>query len=126
MSQLMRAIKCCMSDLKSSPDNTLSANFIFPVDFLGFKGHFPRKPVLPGVCQIQAVLLMLEESKKKSVLLKEIVQVKFFSPVSCDEKITFKLEERLELNGEVSVKAAVASKDKRIAEMHLRTTVINK
>jgi 3-hydroxyacyl-[acyl-carrier-protein] dehydratase len=115
-----------MSDLEFAPDNTLSANFIFPVDFLGFKGHFPGKPILPGVCEIQAVLLMLEEFKKKNVLLREIVQIKFFSPVSCDERIAFKLEEKLELNGEVSVKAMVASEDKRIAEIHLRVNIINK
>ncbi len=118
----MRSIKSCMSDLKSSPDNTLSANFIFPVDFLGFKGHFPGKPILPGVCEIQAVLLMLEELKKKSVLLKEIVQVKFFSPVSHDEKIAFKLEEKLEPNGEVSIKALVEGDGKKIAEIHLRAS----
>lgn len=126
MSQLMRSIKSCMSDLKSAPDNTLTANFIFPIDFLGFKGHFPGKPILPGVCEIQAVLLMFEELKKKNVLLKEIVQVKFFSPVSCDEKITFRLEEKLEPNGEMSIKAMATSKDKRIAEINLRVNIVNK
>lgn len=122
----MRAIKPCMSDLKSAQDNTLSANFIFSADFLGFKGHFPGKPVLPGVCEIQAALLMLEEFKKKNVLLKEIAQIKFFSPVACDEKIVFKLEEKLELNGEVSVKVMVASGEKKVADINLRVAMINK
>lgn len=126
MSQLMRSIKLCMSDLKSAADNTLTADFLFPIDFLGFKGHFPDKPILPGVCEIEAVLLMLEEFKKRNVSLKEIVQVKFFSPVFCCQKITFKLEERLELNGEVSVKAAVSCKDKRIAEISLRVDFVKK
>ncbi len=126
MSQLMRSIKCCMSDLEGASDNTLSANFIFPADFLGFKGHFPGKPILPEVCEIQAVLLMLEEFKQQNVLLKEVVRVKFFSPVICDEKITIKLEEREETNGESSVKARVTSKEKKVAEINLRVSIINK
>lgn len=125
MSQLAHAIKSCMSDLVFGPDSTLRASFIFPADFLGFKGHFPGKPILPGVCKIQAVLLMLEESQKKNFLLKEIAQVKFFSPVSCNEKIIFEVEEKLEANGEVSVKAIVTREDKKAAEIHLRV-VVNK
>jgi 3-hydroxyacyl-[acyl-carrier-protein] dehydratase len=126
MGKLMRSIKGCMSDLKFGQDNILRADFIFPADFLGFKGHFPGKPILPGVCKIQAVLLMLEESKQKDVLLKEIVQAKFFSPVSCNEKITFNLEEKLEPQEDVSVKALVTGKDKKIAEIHLKVTIIDK
>ena len=122
----MRSIKHCMSDLKSAPDNTLTANFLFPADFLGFKGHFPGKPILPGVCEIQAALLMLEESKKKNILLKEIVQVKFFSPVSCGQKLTFKLEEKPELNGEVSIKGIMISEENKIAEINLRVNIVNK
>ena len=124
MGKLMCSIRECMSDLRSENDNILSANFIFPDDFLGFEGHFPGKPVLPGVCKIQAVLLMLRESKNKNVLLKEIVQAKFFSPVLCNEEITFNLEEKPELREDISVKAMVTGKDKKIAEMHLRVSVI--
>lgn len=125
MSQLMRAIKPCMSDLKSNPDNTLTASFLFPPDFLGFKGHFPGKPILPGVCEMQAALLMLEEFKKEPVLLKEIVQVKFFSPFSCNEKINFALEEKIEPNGEISLKVQVTKDKERAAEMHLRVMITN-
>lgn len=123
MSQLMRSIKGCMLDLRSDTGNILRADFIFPEDFLGFKGHFPDKPILPGVCKIQAILLMLEESKKKSVLIKEIVLAKFFSPVSCNERITFNLEEKLGLKEETSIKAIVTGKDKKIAEVHLRVDI---
>ena len=126
MSKLMRSIRECMSDLKSEKENILSASFIFPADFLGFKGHFPGRPIFPGVCKIQAILLMLEESKKKNVLLKEIIQAKFFFPVSCNEKITFNLEEKLEPNGEVSVRSIVTGKDKKIAEVNLRVAIIDR
>lgn len=126
MSKLTRAIKPCMSDLKLNRDNTLTASFVFPTDFLGFKGHFPGKPILPGVCEIQAALLMLEEFKNKAVLLKEIVQVKFFLPLSCNEKINFALEEKLEPNGEVSLKVQVSKEKERAAEMHLRVMITNK
>jgi len=126
MSAIKNEIKACMSDLKISKDGVLTADFCFSETFIGFKGHFPGKPILPGVCKIQAVLLMFEEFKKKNILLKEIALAKFFSPVSYNEKITFNLGEKLELNGEISVKATITGKDRKVAELHLRVAIIGK
>ena len=119
----MRSISECMSKLSFTEGNCLDANFVFPNDFLGFKGHFPGKPILPGVCKIQAVVVMLEESKKKNILLKEVVLAKFFSPLSSNELVNFNLKEILEPNGQIMVKALISGKDRKIAELHLRITV---
>ena len=68
-----------MTDLAVS-DQRLTASFLFPEDFIGFQGHFPGNKILPGVCQIQCVISMLEKWKKKNIVLREIVLAKFFSP----------------------------------------------
>ncbi|HNW39635.1 MAG TPA: hypothetical protein PL125_06565 [Candidatus Omnitrophota bacterium] len=126
MSKLKRSIQECMSDLSGGPEHTLTANFIFPDNFLGFNGHFPGKPILPGVCKVQAVIAMLESSKNKYILLKEVVLAKFFSPVTCNEKIDFNLEEKAEPNGDILVKTMITKAEKKIAEIHLRIAVTDK
>ena len=126
MSKLMRSISECMSEITYTQDHCLNAKFIFPIDFLGFNGHFPDKPILPGVCKIQAVVIMLEKYKNKQILLKEVVLAKFFSPVTYNEQVSFDLKESLEPNGQVMVKAVISGLDRKVAELHLRVAIIDK
>jgi len=42
-----------------------------------FKGHFPGKPVVPGVCMIQIVKELLEAHMGKSLLFQKGNQIKF-------------------------------------------------
>ncbi len=86
MSRLARQIRECMSDLGQADDGNLTARFVFPAEFLGFQGHFPARPVLPAVCEIQAALAMLEAWETRRVDLREIILAKFSAPVTCDEE----------------------------------------
>jgi 3-hydroxymyristoyl/3-hydroxydecanoyl-(acyl carrier protein) dehydratase len=115
-----------MSSLSCGPDHSLNANFVFPESFLGFNGHFPGKPILPGVCKIQAVISMLEASKNKGILLKEVALAKFFAPVSCNEEIHFNLKEEQEPSGQIMVKAIITRAEKKIAQLHLRIAIADK
>lgn len=55
-----------------------------------FKGHFPSKPILPGVAQIDWAislarpLLMIDE-------IKSLERIKFMRPIRPDSKITLNL-----------------------------------
>jgi len=98
----------------------LSAQYCFGQDFIGFKGHFPEKPILPGVCIIQAGILMLEEAKHKPVRLKEIILAKFFAPVTANEEIDFTLKESEVLDCEEEIEFLVSFKGKKIAQLKLR------
>lgn len=42
-----------------------------------FKGHFPGKPVVPGVCMIQIVKELLEEHLGNTLLFQKGNQIKF-------------------------------------------------
>jgi len=125
MNRLVKEIKECMSGLAKSTDGQLYARFIFPADFIGFQGHFPERPILPGVCKIQAVLAMLEEWNKKRVKLNEIVMAKFAAPVTCDETVVFQCTETMEDNNKTLVKASVMCNDKNIAKIQLKVTFEN-
>jgi 3-hydroxyacyl-[acyl-carrier-protein] dehydratase len=50
-----------------------------------FEGHFPGNPILPGVCTIQIVKEILEESFNEKFMLQKAANIKylgFVSPVS--------------------------------------------
>ncbi len=125
MNKLMQEIRQCMSDLAETKKREVYAHFLFPAEFIGFQGHFPGKPVLPGVCEIQAVIVMLQVWEKRDIRLKEIVSAKFLSPVSHGEELVFNYREQTESNSEVLIKASVTSKGKKIAELQLRVSFKN-
>ena len=119
MSRLRKEIKSFMSELRDDGQE-LTAHFCFSQEFIGFKGHFPGKPILPGVCKIQAILCMLQEVTRKTPQLKEIVLAKFFTPVMCNEEIVCTVRRVSESSEETRVSALITNKDKKIAEIKLR------
>ena len=44
-----------------------------------FKGHFPGRPVVPGVCQLQMMEEILSQVLGKKLKLKGAAQIKFIS-----------------------------------------------
>jgi len=127
MNTLVREIKNFISDLEESGEN-IKARFLFPPDFTGFKGHFPGRPVLPGVCKIQAVIAMLEIWHQKNICIKEISMAKFFAPVFDNQEIvvtTNKITGLPETSGEIKIKASVTSNGKKISDLHLILSVFS-
>ena len=122
MNIIMQEIKQYLSDITEKDSNNVSARFLFPEEFIGFQGHFSEKPVLPGFCKIQAVLIILQEWRKKNVRLKEIVLAKFFSPVSCGEELIFECTETKGNNEESEIHVYISSKGKKIAILDLKVT----
>ncbi|MFQ5560775.1 MAG: hypothetical protein ACE5FU_09350 [Nitrospinota bacterium] len=120
MSHIKKEILAHMTGLELTESEELVAHFSFPEDFIGFQGHFPAKEVLPGVCQIQGILVMLEEWKKKKVGLKEIVQAKFLKPVSPCEKITCVCRNLKSVGKDVFLRASINGKANKIAELKLK------
>ena len=124
MNTLVREIKNSISDLEESGEN-IKARFLFPPDFTGFKGHFPGRPVLPGVCKIQAVIAMLEIWHQKNICIKEISMAKFFAPVFDNQEIVVTTNKipGLSETGEIKIKASVTSNGKKISDLQLLLNV---
>jgi 3-hydroxymyristoyl/3-hydroxydecanoyl-(acyl carrier protein) dehydratase len=100
----------------------LTCRFAFPPGFIGFQGHFPQKKVLPGVCQIQCVLTLLEKGTGKGMVLKEIVLAKYFTPVFPDDEVTCVINDMGDTSEDFIVKAAVSRATDKICEMKLRVS----
>jgi 3-hydroxymyristoyl/3-hydroxydecanoyl-(acyl carrier protein) dehydratase len=100
----------------------LTSHFAFPSEFIGFQGHFPDKKILPGVCQIQCALSMIEKGSGKAVVLKEVVVVKYYSPVFPDDEVTCIVNDMGDTNGEAVVRAVISKKVDKVSEMKLRVS----
>jgi 3-hydroxyacyl-[acyl-carrier-protein] dehydratase len=122
MSVIKKEIRRLMKDYSEIDSNNLNARFIFPEDFIGFKGHFPSGKILPGVCHIQCVILMMEMAKNKPVLLKEIVQAKYMSPILPSEEVLC-ICNCLEDKGDIIIRATFSREGSRISELKLRVRV---
>lgn len=120
---MKEAIEQCMAGFEAKESGELSAGFIFPDDFIGFQGHFPGGKILPGICQIQCALSMLERWRGEKAVLKEIISAKFFSPVFPAEELICKAGNIAEGNGAVILKASFSRDDKKVSEMKLRVQI---
>jgi 3-hydroxyacyl-[acyl-carrier-protein] dehydratase len=109
-----------MSDLRESGDSGATARFVFPAGFIGFQGHFPGRPVLPAVCEIQATVAMLEAWRQKRVKLREIISAKFSAPVTCDEEVVYSCALAMEDDRMAVAKTKVARDGGDIARFKLR------
>jgi 3-hydroxymyristoyl/3-hydroxydecanoyl-(acyl carrier protein) dehydratase len=121
LSTIKEEIERSMTGLEKA-GKRLSSCFSFPPGFIGFQGHFPQKKVLPGVCQIQCALTLLEKGSGKAVVLKEVVLAKYFSPVFPDEEVTCVISDAGDARCEIVVKAVLSRASDKISEMKLRVS----
>lgn len=61
--------------------NMLHAELCIPSDLLAFDGHFPGRPILPGIVQIQIARAIIEKGVNFSLQLDEIVRGRMSIPV---------------------------------------------
>jgi 3-hydroxyacyl-[acyl-carrier-protein] dehydratase len=71
-----------LSSRNDNEKDTISATVLIDKNHPIFKGHFPEKPVLPGVCLMQIIKDILEDKINKLVFLKSIGNVKFIAIVN--------------------------------------------
>lgn len=112
-----------MTDCSVAESGELQARFIFPEDFLGFRGHFPGNKILPGICQIQCALSLLEKCRGERAVLKEIILAKFISPVLPAEELICRAGNTAEESGSVILKASFSRDGKKVSEIKLRVQV---
>lgn len=72
---------------------TAGADFAWtvPADHPAFAGHFPGRPIVPGVVLLDQALLFAEKLLARPVDRWQIANAKFLSPVGPGEALTFAL-----------------------------------
>lgn len=78
--------KAMLREPESSAPDVRVAEFLFDENFAGFDGHFPGRPMLPGIAQIMAVALTV--APEGSARLRSIGRTKFVSMVDPGDIMT--------------------------------------
>lgn len=71
---------------------TAEFEWVVPADHPAFPGHFPGRPIVPGVVLLDRALLFAESLLGKQVDRWQIGNAKFLSPVSPAETLVFSLQ----------------------------------
>ncbi len=96
-------------------DGSLSVQIKFDKNFIGFEGHFPGNPVLPGVVMIKVMISMYELYQKKAYQLLQIKKAKFVEPILVDTLTSFFIratekEDQIVLQGKIVKDEKIISK----------------
>jgi len=73
-----------------------AADYVWPVaaDHPAFAGHFPGRPIVPGVVILDQAILFAEQLLARPSAGWQIGNAKFLSPVSPLEELTFSLHSK--------------------------------
>ncbi|MDG1849239.1 MAG: 3-hydroxyacyl-ACP dehydratase [Flavobacteriales bacterium] len=66
----------------SSDHNKLIVRIKLNKDHDIYNGHFPNNPITPGVISIQIIKEILEEHLGYELFLREIINIKYISPIN--------------------------------------------
>jgi 3-hydroxyacyl-[acyl-carrier-protein] dehydratase len=107
-------ISSALRNARREADGTISGEAVFPPEFAGFKGHFPDKAIVPGVCLLEAAGLLLEKVLGRKFKFGKALSVKFLNVVQPNELIQFKIKVD-EKEGKVIANSKVFKGDKSVS-----------
>uniref|UniRef100_Q477T1 ApeI dehydratase-like domain-containing protein n=1 Tax=Dechloromonas aromatica (strain RCB) TaxID=159087 RepID=Q477T1_DECAR len=84
-------------------------HWIVPNDHPAFAGHFPGKPIVPGVVLLDRAILFAEQLLGQPNLAWQVGNAKFFSPVGPAENLIFALEAKA--SGSIAFTVRTADRD---------------
>jgi len=85
------AIPSCISAVEIAPvpegRKEIAAECMFPATFPGFQGHFPNKPLLPGIIQLASVRIIVEQATGTNLTAKSYTGTKFKLPIEPGQQV---------------------------------------
>ena len=81
-----------------------------------FSGHFPGKPILPGVLIIAHLKATLSEHLDKPLRLSFVKRQKFIAPVEPDLDLTISINQIAQDNDEIHVSYQATANQQRVAK----------
>lgn len=79
-------------DPELTSEGSAHFEFCFATDDPTFAGHFPNRPLLPGVFQLEIVRFAAETVLKQRLFVREIVKAKFLRPIIPEETVRVELK----------------------------------
>ncbi len=118
MKRFLSQIKNLIKDLNKQ-DNVITASVVFPPEFTVFEGHFPDKPILPGICMVQLVKVIVELSGKNKFEISEIKLAKFYAPVNPNDKLSVECNLSLMPDNQLLVKTVMNVLNQKVAQVEI-------
>ena|SRR5450432_494946 len=79
-------------EMRQNADGSRVFEFQFPADDPTFAGHFPGRPILPGVFQLEMVHVAAEAALNCPLAVREIRKAKFQRPILPGEAVRMELK----------------------------------
>jgi len=73
-------------------DGSAVLEFRFPASDPVFAGHFPNRPILPGVFQLEMAHIAAELVLNQKLVVREIAKARFQRPILPDETVRLQLK----------------------------------
>jgi len=77
---------------RRNDDGSARFEFCFPVDDPTFAGHFPTRPLLPGVFQLEIARFAAEAIRNAPLVAREVVKARFLRPIIPAETVRVELK----------------------------------
>ncbi|HEY1922885.1 MAG TPA: hypothetical protein VGG44_08960 [Tepidisphaeraceae bacterium] len=82
--------------------------------------HFPNRPILPGICMIQAVVLAAAQRQGISEFsVRSLKNAKWLAPIRPGQQVVIEAEMTPATDGDFHIKAKLTVEGKRCAEFSL-------
>ena len=92
-----------------------------------FKGHFPGNPVMPGVCMIQIIKELTEETTGKNLFLAVSSNIKFMAIINPEKNPDLQLSiDITQENGEVKVKNTTSFEETVALKLNATFKIVDK
>lgn len=120
MTNLKQDVAAALIELAASGEGGLAAVFIFPADLEIFAGHFPGRPIVPGILELEMVRAAMERSTGLPLRLLSVEKAKFLREVKPGDKIS--LDITFSASGDkftVKAKSLVAEEKAALVELTL-------
>ena len=99
--------------------------FVINAEFLSnhpiYEGHFPEKPVVPGVCTLTVIKECLGEMLGRMITFSAIKECKYLSALLPDSDLNITIT--IELLDDAKIRAFVTDEDNQQAFLKLRATI---
>lgn len=92
-----------------------------------FEGHFPGNPVMPGVCMIQIIKELTEETTGKNLFLAVSSNIKFMAIINPEKNPDLQLSiDITQENGEVKVKNTTSFEETVALKLNATFKIVDK
>lgn len=112
-------IGACLTGFDQDGEHAARVAWVFPNEFIGFKGHFTGNPVCPGVCLVMAQLDAASRLAGRRLELLELENAKFMWPVFPDRRVDGSVQIEAVGNALWRIKAELNREKRRIAKFKI-------